>query len=1099
MMMVKATTRIGAPKNNLESPPVLKENELVVPLEVLSLVLFGRGFYQKPAQKKVWRDEVELFLEILLYKDFKFGCSLNDLKDAPFYDRLCKVLPKSELKYYGLYGQKLIDQDKVSALLALQAEPIVRNPKAPYAGATSLAESLAPLAAKKSPDVDLTEAKFYSKNRDAIEVGHVLNKLCRLAREGVSPALRGFEKDRDVQGVIWNCFEAVYSRACVKVERSFIEALLKTFRSRPAGLDYIIFQPLYQLVYGRDKSLGQLQPSVGMWLNLFGQQGSETSYQVHRAGEWVERAYSHRFYPLGQQWPFFLKHIEHVGDRGKYPGIYLFYKDEGLLPIGESSFLPANFPGQAFVLGQELYNLPSWTFPTLEKKWKGRAWNALVCPNPITKVNPKNPKVSKPKESFLRLLDSLTKHHYRWSSDITPVLQNAVENWAKTRNKTEVFEGHWESIFDTAANVLEKGRQVPLRLKAPLREVILEDSKRTAFDQGSSEQKATDTVLNIIAQTALFKVNEALGYIFSMYLPGATPLNVMPSLQKSIAETNQPTLFNSDVQKAFDSIDLLKNQKAWDDWLERCDKVAKKVCGDDVARALRHIFLPFVERVRFGFYANNQVAPGKTPLGLSLGPSFWLYISLPLAASFAEAKKEGDCVWATMTGDDTLAVFKKDANLDKIKNIFNEFASLGFSYHYFKNFDLNYNSEIKIERDGAFVRNWPKSIPIVHAGLVTYKHLIHILKKPEDLELQDLHRQAKFGILNFPTNILRFAQQNGIKNGTTQEPSTKANDRTKVSDASSNELAKEKHLRLVTDSPTTHGGLLFFDEKKLLPVLNPPSQTKDSEEKKALLHKTAQTYDQYLKSGGQIGDSTALYQGLRRIVVSGFPEIPKDRQSSVQSCFGDAEAVLLQRMLAGIPVKYQSAHASKMKIALANAKRGFYYARVSKHRGIPTPLVRLALDHKDLIFSPRQRQMAEPGTVLGPRFSIFFDVDDYCFKRSKQALQILGLKGSRTVAPSPNAELFGALCVFTKRSAKAGANLNDKKLGEEVIRMFNELNDHDKAWFKGLIEEHMRRAKRQDRNLLKDLEKSLDAPEGGYVVAYRAWDNSSVVQSLINA
>lgn len=1100
-MSVKATS-IGAPKANLEAQPVLKENEVVVLLEVLTLLLLGRCFYQSPRQKKIWREEVELFLEVLLYKGFTFGCSLEDLKDAPFYPRLLKVLAKSELKYYGLYGQKLVDKKKIAALMGLHAEPVVRNPDAPYAGATSLAGTVAPLLGKESPETDLKEAKLYSKNQDAIEVGHVLNKLCRLAREGVSPALRGFEKDRDVQGVIWDCFESVYSRACVKIERSFLERLLKTFRSHPPGLDYIIFQPLYQLVYGRDKSLGQLQPSVGLWLTMFGQQGSETSYQVHQAGEWVERAYNHRFYPLGKEWPFFLKHIQHVGEKGKYPGIYLFYEKEGEFPIGESSFLPANFQAQVFVLGQELYNLPAWTFPSLEKKWKGRAWNALVSPNPITKVNPKNPKVSKPNDSFLALLDALTERQFQWSPDITPLLRNALENWAETRNKSQIFEGHWDSVLDTAANTLEKGRQVPLRLKAPLHQVTLENSTRTVWNQGHHEQKATDTVLNIIAQTALFQVNKNLGNIFSAYLPGTTPLNVMLSLQKSITETDHPILFNSDVKKAFDSIDLLQNQAAWDDWLERCDARAKKVCGEEVAKVLRHIFLPFVERVRFGFYANNQVAPGKTPMGLSLGPSFWLYISLPLASAFADARDRGDCTWVTMTGDDTLAVLKKDADpqvIESLRKTFADFAALGFTYHHFKNFDLNYDPDVQVELDGPFAKNWPKTIPVVHAGLVTYKHLIHILKKPESVGLQDLHRQAKFGTLNFPTNILRFAQRNGIKNGTTQGPSLDTNDRTENSDASSNELVKEKHLRLVTDSPTTHGGLLFFDEKKLLPIVNVPSKVQESDEQKTVFQKTAEAFSQQMKSGARIGDSNALYQGLRRIVISGFPEIPERLHGDVQSCFGDAEAVLLQTMLAGVPVRYRSGHASKMRNALSNAKRGFYYARVSKRRGITSPLVKLAMDHKDLIFTQRQKQMAEPGTVLGPRFSLYFDTEDYEFKLSKQALQILGLKGCPVVVPTPNAELYGALCVFTGRNPGAGAKLSDEKLGEEVIRIFNGLKECEQDWFRGLIDKHIARAREQDKNLRRDLEKALDAPEGGYVVAYRAWKNSPVVQSLINA
>jgi hypothetical protein len=187
-------------------------------------------------------------------------------------------------------------------------------------------------------------------------------------------------------------------------------------------MDYILFQPLYQIVYARDKSLAQLQPSVGMWLTLFGQQGSETSYAVHRANYWIERDDDLRCFPLGEKWPFFLKQVQAIGEYGKYPGIYLFYKQEGQFAVGSNSFHPANFPAQAFVLGGELRNLPEWAFPTLKGKYRGRAWNSLVSSNPITKPLPKKPQDAKPSSAFMALSDKLYEQHYQWSPQLIPPL-----------------------------------------------------------------------------------------------------------------------------------------------------------------------------------------------------------------------------------------------------------------------------------------------------------------------------------------------------------------------------------------------------------------------------------------------------------------------------------------------------------------------------------------------------------------------------------------------------------------------------------------------------------------------------------------------------
>jgi hypothetical protein len=187
-MIVQATV-IGEPKLLLEVPPVLAENEVMVPLEVLTLLLLGRCFYNYPQLTKVWRAEVELFLEILLDPSLKFGSTFDDLK-GPLLKKAQWALPRSQLKYFGLYGQKLVDKKKVSDLKNLHGECLVRNEKAPYSGATSLKEIVSPLCRASETEAQIQDAKFYSRNTEAIQLGEVLNKLCRLAREVYLQALR---------------------------------------------------------------------------------------------------------------------------------------------------------------------------------------------------------------------------------------------------------------------------------------------------------------------------------------------------------------------------------------------------------------------------------------------------------------------------------------------------------------------------------------------------------------------------------------------------------------------------------------------------------------------------------------------------------------------------------------------------------------------------------------------------------------------------------------------------------------------------------------------------------------------------------------------
>jgi hypothetical protein len=119
-------------------------------------------------------------------------------------------------------------------------------------------------------------------------------------------------------------------------------------------------------------------------------------------------------------------------------------------------------------------------------------------------------------------------------------LQEAIKAWAESRDKEYLFpEKIWAPVLKTLEGCLEKRKNFPLRLKAPLQEVVLENSDRRVWNQGHQEQKATDTGLNIMAQTALRALNRQLGDCYSGYLPGTTPLNVMQSLQKTLGQKNR--------------------------------------------------------------------------------------------------------------------------------------------------------------------------------------------------------------------------------------------------------------------------------------------------------------------------------------------------------------------------------------------------------------------------------------------------------------------------------------------------------------------------------------------------------------------------------
>jgi hypothetical protein len=166
----------------------------------------------------------------------------------------------------------------------------------------------------------------------------------------------------------------------------------------------------------------------------------------------------------------------------------------------------------------------------------------------------------------------------------------------------------------------------------------------------------------------------------------------------------------------------------------------------------------------------------------------------------SDTRELGICDWATITGDDTLAVFNEKADAEakaKVWSVYQEFSALGFSFHHFKNFALNYNPENPVTTEGPFAHHWPKDVPVVHAGLAVHKNLIYVMASPDKVGVQDLFRQAKYGTLNFPTNILRLAQANGHFNCPTNQTSSSANHHAGFySDVSLGEFARKKDVGL---------------------------------------------------------------------------------------------------------------------------------------------------------------------------------------------------------------------------------------------------------------------------------------------------------------
>jgi hypothetical protein len=271
----------------------------------------------------------------------------------------------------------------------------------------------------------------------------------------------------------------------------------------------------------------------------------------------------------------------------------------------------------------------------------------------------------------------------------------------------------------------------------------------------------------------------------------------------------------------------------------------------------------------------------------------------------------------------------------------------------------------------------------------------------------------------------------------------------------------------------------------------------DTDDKKELRSQAAQSYNDYIKNGVRVGDSSIMYQGLKKRLLSGFPELTSKDHPDVQSCFGDAEAVALRIQLRKPKARMYSIHGLKMKRAAAEAKRCNYKHRFYKRKGMCVPLVKLAIEHPDLMFTDRQKEMSEPETVLGPKFSMYYDQDEMCFKRSKQSLQILGRKGSPISAPTPNAELYGVICTITQQ--KPNQSLRDEDLGREVLKIFEGLSEEERRFFKKEVQDHIKRAAKQDKNLQRDLENGLGSPEGGYVLVQRAWKKSAVVRSILTA
>jgi len=1103
--MTQEAALVGDFKIILEQAPHLADDEVIVPLEGLSLLLLGRSLYPTKNQSTVWRKEVELYLRTLLLPGFEYGQSLEQLcqENPGDYASLAKfAISNSTLRQYGLYGPALVEPAKLASLGQLRGEPITRNAESKFAGATSLAQTLKSLRDSRPPllkDDEIGQAVLYPTNAEALKMGEVLTHLCQLARHGVPEALHSFEKMRDVKGVVWDCFEGVYTRASVKVKRSFLEAVLKAFCNRTLRLDYALFLPLYQIVYARDKSLPELQPSLGTWLSMFGAQGSETSYKPHVYSRHIEREGKDRFYPFGEEYPFFLTHLG--VDHKKYDGIYLCYRDPGNFVVGENSFIPGNFEARAFLLGEELRGIEKIFFPSLSPKFRGRAFNQLVCPNPITKTKLKTSHDAKLGNEFTALKRGLENCQGKWSETLSLLAFDACKAWASERDKSFLFRNFTE--FDVVAAQVAEKKQLPDYLKAPLQKVETDDEKRQAYNQTFTPQKAVDTMLNVISQTVLCEINNNLGGIFSGYLPGTTPLNVASDLLEAVRKNKNVRLMNVDVAKAFDSIDLLTYKEAYQDWLQRCDQVARTLCSHEQADILKNIFFSFCERVQEGFYAGEGVEPGKTPLGLSLGPSFWVYLSLPLAKTFADAKAKGDCLFATITGDDSLAVLKKEAEESSLWSTFEDFSKLGFRYHFFKNFELSYDPEHPVTTKGAFSSEWSPTVPIVHAGIMIHRQLIYATSKLESVTEGDLAKQARFGLVRFPTNLLRIVHNRKTTGLSKPDVQLSNYDTSSSLDVLLDKLPRGEAIKML--EPTTHGGLLYFNEKRLLNRVDTPQEedkltgtSQGSESDIEMRAKAALAYHSFFKTAVKNGDPEALVSGLRDRILLGFPRIKEELRDDVQAIFGDCEAVALQTLMDIDPsFRFRSNHGRKIRIAVGRSKCHDYNHSSYYSKSLVVPLTRLALENPELIFTRRQRELAREGQTLGPRFSI--KKHDETISRSGQALQVLSVSEDGTITvPSINLEVLKALATMNNENIDwAKVPVGDSYIQRKATQLYERLHNVDKIRFRKLVKGHIRRCKQGEKTFRQELREVLNGQDNAWEAVHQAWKQSDLVRLLL--
>lgn len=1095
--MTQEAALVGDFKIILEQSPHLGDDEVVVPLEGLSLLLLGRSLYPTKNQSHVWRSEVELYLRTLLLPDFQYGAAtVEDLcvKHPGDYARLAKfAIGNSNLRHYGLYGEALADPAKITSFLKHKAVAVTRNPDAKFAGATSLAQTLKPFRGRSTTEDQISKAILYPKNQEAIKMGEVLTHLCQLARHGVPDNLHKFEKLRNVAGCIWDCFEGVYTRAAIKVKRPFLERVLKAFCDRTLRLDYALFLPLYQIAYARDKSLPELQPSLGTWLSMFGAQGSETSYKSHAYSQHIEKEGEGRFYPFGEEYPFFLTHLglEHK----KYDGIYLCYKNPGEFVIGENSFTPGNFEARAFLLGEELRGIEKVFYPSLSPKFRGRAFNQLVCPNPITKTKLKTPHNAKLADEFEALKHGIANCQGKWSETLSLLALAACRAWAKERDKSFLFRSFNE--FDVVASLLTEKKQLPDSLKAPLQKVETGEEKRLAYNQTFTPQKSVDTMLNIVAQTILCDINKSLGGIFSGYLPGTTPLNVASDLLEAVRKNKNIRLMNVDVAKAFDSIDVLTYRNEYRKWLNRCDEVARSLCSKEQADILQNIFLSFCERVQNGFYAGDGVEAGITPLGLSLGPSFWVYLSLPLAKTFAEAKARGDCLFATITGDDSLAVLKKETDTSPLWSTFEDFSKLGFRYHFFKNFELAFDPEHPITTRGAFSSDWSPTVPILHAGVMIHRQLIYTTSKLGNLSEADLANQARFGLLRFPTNLLRIVHST---TGLSKPDDHLSNYDTGSPDVLFDKLPRGDVIKML--EPTTHGGLLYFNKKRLLTEIDNPQDEltetpQNSETDIDRRARAALAYHEFFKTAVKNGEPEALISGLQQRILLGFPRIKEELQDNVQAIFGDCEAVVLQTIMDIDPnFRFRSNHGRKMRIAVGRAKCHDYNHSSYYSRSLVVPLTRLALENPELIFTKRQRELAQEGQTLGPRFSL--QKHDETISRSGQALQVLSLEDGKLEVPSVSLEVLKALATISEDEIDwAKIPVSESYLESKAMQLFERLNTVDKIRFRKNVRGHLRRCRQGEKTFRQELREALRGQDKAWEAVHQAWAKSKLVRRLL--